>query len=438
MFVNTSSSELAPAPAPVATVLALPQLSDRRTLLPWYAAEFVHSFSVTVYTICVYFYAENQLHATPTQCLWLSAGWGFTYVFFALLAGHWSEKWGPRRLIARMGIGSGLTALLGLVLLHPALFHIEGIANLWVLFLAMTAFNFTCNQLWPPLESAITRSPGKMALSTRMALYNLTWGASNFLGFFCAPYVRGFGWNFIFIIPALGCLLAVGIVIWRAIPQSMILAEHVPDDAPTEAPDPRIARRATTLLHMAWIANAMAYVAINVVTPVLPTVVRISGVTAALATAVIVSSWSLMRSVGFVITWRWTGWHYSVRWLLGAFAVMGLSFATILVYPGNIPVLLAAEAVFGLTIALLYSASLYYAMHVSSGSGGHAGIHEALIGLGIGIGPTAGALAGASGGGQDSGRIAPGTILAVGGVLTAGFIALCVLGAKAGKKPQTT
>ena len=93
---------------------------------------------------------------------------------------------------------------------------------------------------------------------------------------------------------------------------------------------------------------------------------------------IVTSIWTLARFGGFALMWRWTGWHYKARWLIGADRIAA-SFFIMLRF--HVPaVFLAAQVVFGLAAALIYSSSLYYAMHTSSGAGGHAGIHEALSG----------------------------------------------------------
>ena len=400
----------------------------KRTLAPWYLAEFLHSFSVTVYSTGAYFYASERLGATPAQCLWLSAGWGLSYVFISLLAGVLSERWGARRLIVGMGTACGLTALAGLTTVY-----LPAARSLWGLFLAMAAFNLTANQLWPALESAITRSPGSVPLSRRVAGYNLTWGSSSFAAIFCIPYIKAASWSMIFILPAAGCLAGAAVAHFLAVPQESIGTR--PEGTEQRGSAPGASRlRAQRLLHMAWVGNAMSYVALNVLVPVLPVIVRLSGATTASAAAVLISVWSLTRTAGFLLTWRWTSWQYSVRWLLGAYLVLMISFAAMLLAPQNTALLLAAEATFGASAALLYSSSLYYAMHVSSGAGGHAGVHEALIGVGVTIGPLAGALAGAASTGAP-GSIPPATIAAVCGVLGAGFAALVALGLRAGRRP---
>jgi hypothetical protein len=146
----------------------------------------------------------------------------------------------------------------------------------------------------------------------------------------------------------------------------------------------------------------------------------------------LISAWAFVRIIGFIVIWRWSGWHYSVRWLIGTFVALIGSFVLVLALPEYISLLMVAQMVFGLCTALVYSASLYYAMHVSSGSGGHAGAHEALIGIGVTIGPAVGAIAGA---GDTTGRISPSTIIAVTGVLGVGLVLLVVLGCRAGAKP---
>jgi hypothetical protein len=55
--------------------------------------------------------------------------------------------------------------------------------------------------------------------------------------------------------------------------------------------------------------------------------------------------------------------------------------------------LVLCQMLIGVSIGLIYSASLYFGMVLSEGSTKHSGYHEALIGLGSILGPGAGALA---------------------------------------------
>jgi hypothetical protein len=51
------------------------------------------------------------------------------------------------------------------------------------------------------------------------------------------------------------------------------------------------------------------------------------------------------------------------------------------------------QIIFGISVGLIYSGSLYFGMVLSEGSTEHGGYHEALIGLGSVLGPGSGAVA---------------------------------------------
>jgi MFS family permease len=54
--------------------------------------------------------------------------------------------------------------------------------------------------------------------------------------------------------------------------------------------------------------------------------------------------------------------------------------------------LIAAQVVFGLAVALAYYSSLFYSMDVGETKGEHGGFHEAALGAGTCTGPAVGAL----------------------------------------------
>jgi MFS family permease len=367
------------APAPAAS------LSDIRTLGPWYAVEFLNSFACTLLCTGCYDFADKQLHVTASVELWLSAFWGLSYVPIALLAGRLSERWGPRRSVVSMSFGCVLTSLAGLAVI--------AFPSVWLLLLVMLPYNFTSTTIWPAVESALTRTRGKMRLSARMALYNISWGSAGFVALFVRGALEHWSWSTIFVVPAVASLLGWLLLAVLGVPASMIGREHVADSADAGADSPELQRRARTLLHMAWIGNALAYVAINVLIPLLAKLAELAHNGDLIGGGMITSIWSFTRFAGFGLVWIWAGWHYKARWLLTAQGVLAVTFCMMLTIH-QAGALMALQVVFGLATALIYSSALYYAMHVSSGHGGHAGMHEALIGMGIAVGPTIGAVAG--------------------------------------------
>jgi MFS family permease len=104
------------------------------------------------------------------------------------------------------------------------------------------------------------------------------------------------------------------------------------------------------------------------------------------------SVWFFGRFAAFALLWRWTGWHYRFRWLLGAFLLLIGSFASILL-AHELWMVVVAQVVFGFATGLIYYSSLFYSMDVGEGSSEHGGLHEAFIGAGICFGPAVGATA---------------------------------------------
>ncbi len=393
-------------------------IGRRPRLWPWYGVEFANSFACTLLTAGCYDYADKVLHAAPSQRLWLSAFWGFTYIFIALGAGRVSEKWGPRRSVVVMSLGCVATAGAGLLAIRAP--------SLWVVLAVMLPYNFTSTMIWPAVESGLTRAPGGLRLTSRMSLYNLSWGSAGFVAFFMRGALERAWWGNIFVVPAGASLVGFVVLAWFSDGTDLRVARPVADDpsAAHELDSPLLRARAKTLLHMAWIANALAYVAINVLIPVMLRLADLAGVKDLAAAGAITSVWPFMRFAAFGIVWVWAGWHYKARWLVGAQGALAVTFSLMLTVH-TLPVLLAAQVVFGGAVALIYSSSLYYAMHVSSGHGGHAGFHEALIGMGVAVGPTMGARAGAGDMGREAvWRIGVGvTVLLAAGSIVTGVMA---------------
>jgi MFS family permease len=132
-----------------------------------------------------------------------------------------------------------------------------------------------------------------------------------------------------------------------------------------------------------------------------------------------------MRVPSFLFFSMWTGWHYRIRYMLTAFVLLVGSFLLMLLAT-NLPVLIAGQIVFGASAAFIYAGSLYYAMHVSEGAGGHAGTHEAMLGVGMVTGPLVGVIASSAGAGV------PMIAVTVTGVLGVGLVALIWMARAAG------
>jgi len=169
----------------------------------------------------------------------------------------------------------------------------------------------------------------------------------------------------------------------------------------------------------------------------MPTLPLIRRLDPAAGTA-LASVWMAARWLAFLSLGAATWWHTRPRALLWASVLLLLAFVAITYrgewLPGSprlatgpwVAWMVAWQALLGLALGLIYSASLYFGMVLSDGSTEHGGYHEALIGLGTVIGPGAGALAQRLGGGDPRWGVA-----AVAAVLGASVIACAVVAARA-------
>ncbi len=363
--------------------------SDWRVLGPWYVAEFLGSYASTLFLSGVYDFArENEaIHAGPSARLWLSAAWGFAYIFISLLAGRIAEKFGPRRsAVGAMGT-TALTALLALLAVR--------FPGLLVLAAVMLPCNFTCSSIWPAIVSGVTRTKAKRDLSSRIMLYNLAWSGGGFAAFFTHGILEDWSWSLIFVAPAIAAGFgAVVLGIWGVTPAKH--GEHLAEtetEAAGEDANARAAeeKRGRMFLWIAWIGNGLAYLAVYTLFPVTTQLAVMAGVKGLGAAGFVGSIWFMVRVAAFGVLFLWTGWHYRFGWQIGPLLAMAASLMGMLIVH-DLAVFIVLQAVFGMAIAVLYSGSLYYAMHVSAGHGGHAGLHEAIIGIGTTAGPTIGAV----------------------------------------------
>jgi MFS family permease len=142
---------------------------------------------------------------------------------------------------------------------------------------------------------------------------------------------------------------------------------------------------------MAWLANPFAYIAINSLVAIIPSLAAKLGLSTAVA-GFTCSTWCIARMAAFLLLWLWPGWHYRFRWLLVAYLSLITGFISILLAP-NVFWLVTTQIIFGSGLGLIYSSSLFYSMDYSDTKGEHGGIHEAAIGVGNFAGPAVGAAA---------------------------------------------
>lgn len=344
-----------------------------------YTIEGINSFAVVIYFNYLYFYFRDTFGFNDRQNLLLAAFLGVVYIFASLWAGKIAKRIG---YFTALKTGFAIMAL-GL-LLGSQVHSITGAIT------AACIANFGMCFIWPVIEALVSQGANA---ARAVGIYNITWAVTNagaaFLG---GMLIEKLGYQSMFLVPMGFMVLQFAMIFWlqRIYPPELATAKPEIHADNHDAHRPAAAEM-KNFQRMAWLANPFAYIAINTLIAVLPGIAHkfdLSPMFAGFAC----SLWCFTRVAAFVVLWKWNGWHYRFRWLITAFVLMVISFAAILIAP-SLAAILAAQAIFGVTVGLMYYSSLFYAMDAHDSSSEHGGIHEAAIGLGNCLGPAAGAAA---------------------------------------------
>ncbi|MCS7337650.1 MAG: hypothetical protein NZ739_05350 [Verrucomicrobiae bacterium] len=357
-----------------------------RRLKTWYfVIEGVNSFVTTFFFYYLYFFMQAR-HGFDTKAnLSLAAFTGLVYAIGSWLGGRFAQRAGYFTALKL-----GFSVMIGAILFGWA--SDSGVARVCAMSVAVAGMCLT----WPALEALVSENESKAGIQHHVGIYNIVWASTGALAYFTGgALVEKLGAPGLFGLPVaiVSGLLALTLVLERAASRPDAPRAHTVTAAVNE-PDPAghcPGARAKTFLHMAWVANPFAYMAINTLVAAMPTVaLRLE--LSPMEAGFYCSTWLFARVIAFGLLWAWPGWHYRAGWLFGAVALLIASFAIILTVP-NLACVVAAQLVFGSCTGLIYYSSLFYAMDLGETKGEHGGLHEAAIGAGNCAGPLVGAAA---------------------------------------------
>ena len=324
-------------------------MTQRQRKVGYFTLEGLNSFATTFYFYYLFFFMERQFGFGNLGNLSLAALNGLIYIFVTRLAGRLGQRIGYVSAL-RLGFGIMTVALLAGTFLRSLVGQIA-VAATWTIGICFT---------WPMLEALASEKEDPLGLQRMIGIYNLVWATCSALAYFTGGLlIEKFGARSIFWMPIGVHLLQTGLLWWlQQQPVTTLntaLVRPVPNSIEL---NPRPIARAKTFLRMAWWANPFAYVAINTVAAVVPGLARKMDLSPRLA-GFFCSVWFFARVGTFLALWLWTGWHYRLRWFIGAYLLLTLSFATILLAP-KLGIIFLAQISFGFAVGLIYYSSLYY------------------------------------------------------------------------------
>ncbi len=344
-----------------------------------FTLEGINSFAVIIYFNYLFFFFRDHFGFGDRQNLELAAFIGVVYVLASLWAGKIAKKIG---YFNALRIGFGIMA--------AGLFSGLNTSSLAGQIAVACVVNFGMCFTWPVLEALVSEGADT---ARAVGIYNITWAITNASAFFLGgTLIEKLGYQSIFYVPLIFMILQFALTFWL---QKIQPLSQTNDNAHEKTPKPTACAVNSAAVKMfqrlSWLANPFAYIAINTLIAVLPGVAHKFDLSP-MFTGFACSLWCFVRVLAFVILWRWSGWHYRFGWLALAFGLMIISFATILVVP-NLIIILVAQMFFGAAVGLIYYSSLFYAMDAHDSGSEQGGIHEAAIGVGNSLGPAVGATA---------------------------------------------
>jgi len=378
---------MAAIPEPQSPSTAVHPVFSPRVKTGVFVLEALNSFAVILYLTYIFFYLRDRFGFGNLENLTFCTVHGALYAAWVWQAGRFAQRRGYF-LALKVGFAvMGVALLAGTQAASVAAHY--AVLVVWTLGVGLT---------WPALEAITSEHEPPGRLQRQLGIYNVVWatggGVATFLG---GGLLERLGPRSIFAVPVV--LHVVQFILATALESANRRGPGTAAANPTGPTGPAVpagrgeCRRSPvsprTFLMMSWVANPFAYVAMTAVLPVIPGLARKFELTATWA-GVFCSVWLLARATGFWVLWHWTAWHYRFRWLMAAYVGVTGCFAIILL--GNhLWLLVGAQVVFGLGVALIYYSSLYYSMDVGDTKGEHGGLHEAAIGAGIFGGPAVGA-----------------------------------------------
>lgn len=343
-----------------------------------------NSLATTYFFYYIYFYTRDEFGFGQLQNFELASLIGLVYAIFAFFAGRFAQRAGYFTSF-RLGAGTMFAAfLVG-----------SQMASAWPAIAWMVVATFGMCFTWPALQGLMSEGESRDRLCGLVGIYNFTWAVTSAFGYFTGGAMqKAWGRQSMFFVPAalLGLEMVFSYWLEREVnrqPPAARAGAKPPAAPSAEArPSPIPAR---TFLRMGWLANPLAYLAINTIIATIPTLAGELHLSVTLA-GVVCSIWLFSRAGAFALLWLWPGWHYRFRFLAAAYGVMIVCFGAMLLAKG-LWVLVISQAVLGVAIGLIYYSSLFYSMDVGETKGEHGGIHESAIGAGNCTGPAIAAAA---------------------------------------------
>ncbi len=268
----------------------------------------------------------------------------------------------------------------------------------WTLWLFVAVYSPVTGTLWPIVESYLAGGRTDAQLRRVIGVFNVVWASAIAIAYLgMGPLLEHHTLTIVRALGALHALAAIALLWFHREPGKHIETVH--------AVDPAMRRALRTFRRLL----PMSYLVLSAWSPYAPAATALVGIPVAWSTAV-AGAWQFSRVIVFGVLGWWHGWH---GWrplapvgvgllILGFLIAVTAPIAPDWIHPLSGAVrLVGGLSAFGVGLALIYTAALYYALEAGAAGVEAGASHEALIGVGYAGGPACGLAAAGMAGGSE-------------------------------------
>lgn len=363
---------------------------------------FLNSIGTGLVNNGIYFLTDAGYGFSKGENLLFGVGLGVSYILGALAAGPGVRM--VRRRLTRSSfrrIHAAVILLMAALCLIPPLLRIGNVptgstlAVVGIIGMAL-CYSPLSGILWPMVESYLSGGRRGERLRSSLGIWSVTWSSAVAVAYLMMAGVIKlaeatpdhpplFRIEYAFLILAAIQLASLPAVL-RLPPEP---APHQPEH---HEPHPPVY---TQLLIVFRILLPLAYVLTSALGPLLPNLVNRIGITKAIG-PIVGSAWLFPRAISFLVYQKWHGWHGKWSMAIAGILLLIVGFAATVLAPlvpsqglAQLTAVLGLVT-FGIAMATIYVAAIYYAMEVGQAEVDAGGTHEALVGTGYAIGPLCG------------------------------------------------
>jgi MFS family permease len=359
----------------VKAVLALSRLSRLGSPAVVYPGAFLVAFAEGMLNLGFVFFLRERQGASPSLIGWFTGYSVLVYTLGCLLLRRLFDRLRPQSalLIALFG----MPAFLLLLVLLPALpltFLFSGLYRLALAF------------FWPPAMGWLSQGVEGQALSRRQSRFNLSWSTGLVSSYVLAGVAsqRDAGLPLVLSISVFAGYAVLLTAALAAFPALRAAAPPASPGTPSGGAAPA-AVDGTPLRYPAWVGMFASYVVSGMVATVFPLFAQeVLGVTRGLV-GTLVSSRTLLQSVGFLVLGAVSFWHYRGRWLLLSQVYLAL-LLTAMIFARSVGFYAVLFPLLGLGSALSYAGGLFHGIAGSRRRAARMAIHESTLNGGYIVG----------------------------------------------------